>query len=93
MVGMSLLGNGPGAVPLGAEFLAGLQHIPDAVGKIFPLPSSRYENIDRCKEEPAFVKRHATFITQSGSSRKAVVRDTELDAATPAESHSEDLFD
>ncbi len=56
-------------------------------------PSSRYENIDRCKEEPAFVKRHATFITQSGSSRKAVVRDTELDAATPAESHSEDLFD
>ena len=37
MVGVALFGDGAGAVPLGAEFLTGGQHIPDAVGKIVPL--------------------------------------------------------
>ena len=36
-MGMAFLGDGAGAVPAGAVFFAGLQHIPDAVGKIFPL--------------------------------------------------------
>ena len=37
MVRVSLFGDGTGAVPPGAEFLTGHQHIPDTVRKILPL--------------------------------------------------------
>ena len=36
-MGVTLFGDGAGTVPAGAVFLAGGKHIPDTVGKVFPL--------------------------------------------------------